>query len=610
MHDGRFQVLTVSSGQSRLDEIAPRLNVGGTSVVGHRVASLEEAVQAAEADHFDCILLDVGRDAEAAKSMRFRMLDKGISLPIIVIADGLSSSEMVGLLRANVADCITSKDLSIDRVVRAIWNATRSARTERALSLAESQRVYNVLHDHLTDLPNRSLFFDRLDQALTLGDRQRTPLAILTCNINGFNRINGEMGHEVGDQLLRAVAERIASALRRSDTLARLGDDEFGVILPTGASQEGAERAAAKIIAALDLPFELNDHTFSIGVRIGIALYPTHGTKGTNLLVRAENAMRDGRRDNQRFAVHVAGRHHDRDKGRPLVEEFKLALEDGDRQLFMTFQPKINLRTQQIHGVEALVRWRHPDRGMVFPDAFIPLAEDAGLIDKLTMHVLNHTLAQQTAWRAEGIDLTVAVNLSAKTLQDARFPAQVQDMMRRWSTDPTKLVLEITESAIILDVDRATATLNQLDSLGIGISIDDFGTGYTCLSYIRRLPVEELKVDKSFVIGMSTSPDDWVIVSSLIELGHNLGMTVVAEGVEDEQTLRTLCEVGCDYAQGYYMARPLPADDLTEWLLTSPWGLETAMAGGMAAPSTAPLLVRRGGKTASNVHELRPASSM
>lgn len=610
MHNGRFQVLTVSSGHGRLDEIAPRLSVGGTTVVGHRVASMEEAVQAAEADQFDCILLDVGTDAEAPKALRHRLLDKAISLPIIVIADGLSSSEMVELLRANVADCITAKDLSIDRVVRAIWNATRSARTERALSLAEAQRVHNVLHDHLTDLPNRSLFFDRLDQALSLGDRQRTPLAILTCNINGFNRINGEMGHHVGDQLLRAVSERINSALRRSDTLARLGDDEFGVILPTGASQEGAERAAAKIIAALDMPFELHDHTFSIGVRIGIALYPTHGTKGSTLLVRAENAMRDGRRDNQRFAVHVAGRHHDQDKGRPLVEEFKHALNDGDRQLFMTFQPKINMRNQQIYGVEALVRWRHPDRGMVFPDDFIPLAEDAGLIDKLTMHVLNHTLAQQAAWRAEGIDLTVAVNLSAKTLQDARFPAQVQDMMRKWSSDPTKLVLEITESAIILDVDRATATLNQLDNLGIRISIDDFGTGYTCLSYIRRLPVEELKVDKSFVIGMATSPDDWVIVSSLIELGHNLGMTVVAEGVEDAQTLRTLGEVGCDFAQGYYMARPLPADDLTEWLMTSPWGLETTMAGGMAKPSTAPRHLRATGKSADNVHELRPASSM
>lgn len=571
---------------------------------------MEEAVQAAEADQFDCILLDVGTDAEAPKALRHRLLDKAISLPIIVIADGLSSSEMVELLRANVADCITAKDLSIDRVVRAIWNATRSARTERALSLAEAQRVHNVLHDHLTDLPNRSLFFDRLDQALSLGDRQRTPLAILTCNINGFNRINGEMGHHVGDQLLRAVSERINSALRRSDTLARLGDDEFGVILPTGASQEGAERAAAKIIAALDMPFELHDHTFSIGVRIGIALYPTHGTRGSTLLVRAENAMRDGRRDNQRFAVHVAGRHHDQDKGRPLVEEFKHALNDGDRQLFMTFQPKINMRNQQIYGVEALVRWRHPDRGMVFPDDFIPLAEDAGLIDKLTMHVLNHTLAQQAAWRAEGIDLTVAVNLSAKTLQDVRFPAQVQDMMRKWSSDPTKLVLEITESAIILDVDRATATLNQLDNLGIRISIDDFGTGYTCLSYIRRLPVEELKVDKSFVIGMATSPDDWVIVSSLIELGHNLGMTVVAEGVEDAQTLRTLGEVGCDFAQGYYMARPLPADDLTEWLMTSPWGLETTMAGGMAKPSTAPRHLRVTGKSADNVHELRPASSM
>lgn len=576
MNDGRFHVLTVAAGRSVLDEILPRLGISGAAVVSERVASVDEAIMAMDVGRYDCILYDVYDDAAAAAVLKRRLVERHHIAPIIVVADRISSADMVNLLRANIADCITHDDLKADRFLRAIWNATKSGRTERALSLAESQRAFNALHDHLTGLPNRHLFFDRLEQAISFGERQRAPVAVLTCNINGFNRINGEMGYAVGDELLRQVGERLRQGLRRSDTLARLGDDEFGVIMPTGAGIEGAKRAADKLIEALDLPFEVRDHTFSIGVRIGIAIYPLHGTAPAQLVVRAGNAMRDGHRETHRFAVHFAGRGHEDGTDRPLVDDLRQALREGDRQLFVTFQPKIDLKTNRVFGVEALVRWRHPERGMVFPDAFIPLAEDAGLIDKLTGHVLNHALAQQTAWRAEGIKLAVAVNLSAKTLQDPRFPAQVEAMLKKWSAEPAGLMLEITESAIILDVERATATLNQLDSLGIGISIDDFGTGYTCLSYIRRLPVQEIKVDKSFVIGMSKSPDDWVIVSSLIELGHNLGMTVVAEGVEDERTLRTLNEIGCDFAQGYHMAKPLPADDLAEWLETSPWGMPHA----------------------------------
>ncbi|WP_417513415.1 putative bifunctional diguanylate cyclase/phosphodiesterase [Minwuia sp.] len=574
MHKGRFQVLTIADGPSILDNIAPRLSVSGASVVAERVMNASEAVMALDVGEYDCILFDVQEDAQSALELKNTLNDQKMTVPIIVVADRLSSNDMVGLLRSDIADCINSDDLRIDKVVRAIWNATRTARTERALSLAENQRAFNALHDHLTGLPNRSLFFDRLEQALSMSERQRDPVALLTLNINGFNRINGEMGHEIGDVLLQQLAQRMSETLRRSDTLARIGDDEFAAVLPTGATMEGAEQAAQKLIKALESPFEIGDHSFTIGVRIGIAFYPQHATRASHLMVRAENAMRDGRRTDLRFAIHFAGGASDESTRRPLVEDLRRALNDGDRQLFVTFQPKIDLEKGRIDGVEALVRWRHPTRGMVFPDAFIPLAEDAGLIDRLTVHVLNHTLAQQAAWRAEGIDLSVAVNVSAKTLQNPRLPGHVARMLEKWSAEPSRVMIEITESAIILDVGRATTTLEGLDALGVGISIDDFGTGYTCLSYIRRLPVQEIKVDKSFVLGMSQSPDDWVIVSSLIELGHNLGLKVVAEGVEDLRTLSALTEIGCDVAQGYYMSRPVPADELTEWLATSDWGLE------------------------------------
>lgn len=575
MHKGRFRVLTIADGSSVLDNIAPRLSVSGATVVAERVIDHTEAVIALDIAEYDCVLFDVGANPEPAIALKESLKGHPNASPVIVVSDQLSSNDMVGLLRHGISDCISSDDLKIDKVVRAIWNATRAARTERALTLAENQRSFNALHDNLTGLPNRSLFFDRLEQAITFSERQREPVAVLTLDINGFNRVNGEMGHEIGDVLLQQLAERFATALRKSDTIARIGDDEFAAILPTGATREGAEQAAQKLIQALESPFEIGEHSFAIGVRIGIAFYPQHASRASHLMVRAENAMRDGRRSDHRFVVNFAGGAAEESDRRPLVEDLRRALNDGDRQLFVTFQPKIDLQKNRVDGVEALVRWRHPTRGMVFPDQFIPLAEDAGLIDRLTMHVFNHTLAQQAAWRAEGIDLSVAVNLSAKTLQNPRLPIHVEKMIKAWAADPSRVIVEITESAIILDVERATLTLDALHRLGVGISIDDFGTGYTCLSYIRKLPLKEIKVDKSFVMGMSQSPDDWVIVSSLIELGHNLGMTVVAEGIEDQRTMSALSEIGCDVGQGYFMSRPVPADELTEWLATSHWGLQT-----------------------------------
>lgn len=600
MLKGRFRVLTIAGKTGALDSIAPRLSIAGASAVTERVSGPDEAMVALEVSDYDCILFDVQNHPEPAMELQRMLVAAEIAIPVIAVADNLSSADMVGLLRAGIADCIGADELRIDRVIRAIWNATRAARTQRALKLAESQRSFNALHDPLTGLANRSLFFDRLEQAVALSERQREPMALLTMDVNGFSDINGEMGHEIGDNLLRELADRLRTGLRRSDTLARIGDDEFAVVMQTGATMKGAEETAQKLISAVELPFDIGEHSFSIGIRIGFAFFPENATRVSHLVARAENAMREGRQSvtNQRFAVNFAGGEGNEGSRRPLVEDFRRALNDGDRQLFVTFQPKIDLKSGRIEGVEALVRWRHPTRGMIFPDHFIPMAEDAGLIDRLTSHVLNHTLAQKAAWRAEGVDLSVSINLSAKSLQNPRLAGEVADAMRKWSARPEMVIMEITESAIIMDVERATQTLHELDELGLRISIDDFGTGYTCLSYIRRLPVQEIKVDKSFVLGMSTSPDDWVIVSSLVELGHNLGMSVVAEGIEDGETLTALREIGCDSGQGYHMCRPIPADELTEWLVTSPWGPDTERVTEVRAAMAAP-------KPTAELHHLR-----
>jgi diguanylate cyclase (GGDEF)-like protein/PAS domain S-box-containing protein len=436
----------------------------------------------------------------------------------------------------------------------------------KAYTEALEQRA---LHDELTGLPNRTLFSDRLDRAIASADRAGQTRGVLVLDLDGFREFNATLGHEHGNALLRAVAERLLGTLRDADTLARLGGDEFG-ILPSGETDvDTAAVIAWKIREALEHPFVINDHVIEVGASIGIAFFPQHGKATADLMRRAALAMQQAKRAGSGLAIFAVEPQDQTARRLTLLSELRGGIPRGE--LVLHYQPKIDLKgPQQTTGVEALVRWRHPTEGLLLPDEFIPDAERSTLIEPLTSWVLDAALRQQRAWSDAGLELTMAVNVSARSLtRGSDLPDTVAKLTDTWGVAPGRLILELTENALI-DAD-APEILNLLHAMGERLAIDDFGTGHSSLAYLQRLPIDEVKLDRSFVLNLATVPGDAVIVRSTIELAHNLGLTVVAEGVEDETALNMLVEYGCDRAQGYHFSRPRPADELTTWLTESPY---------------------------------------
>jgi diguanylate cyclase (GGDEF)-like protein/PAS domain S-box-containing protein len=441
--------------------------------------------------------------------------------------------------------------------------------TERKTQAAALE--YQALHDTLTNLPNRTLVLDRLRQAIHAAGRESKPLALLLMDLDRFKDVNDALGHHHGDLLLKLVGPRVLSVLRESDTIARLGGDEFAVLLPA-TDIDGATVTAQKILEALDRPFVVEGFFLEIGASIGIALFPEHGEDVDMLMRRADVAMYSAKQSSSGYAVYIS--EHDRHSPRrlALMGELRHAIER--QEFILYYQPKVDLKTRRTIGVEALIRWKHPQHGLIPPDEFITLAEHTGFIKQLTLWVLSDALRQWRVWHRSGIDLSVAVNLSARNLQDLQMPDHFAELFRTTDMEPRKLELEITESAIMADPSRAMEILTRLRSKNIRFSIDDFGAGYSSLGYLKKLPIDAVKVDKSFVLGMAGNADDAVIVRSTIDLAHNLGLKVVAEGVESREVLDRLMEMGCDAAQGYYLSRPISAEEMTRWLSESPWGLK------------------------------------
>jgi len=437
-----------------------------------------------------------------------------------------------------------------------------SARKAYTESLADQ-----ALHDGLTGLANRALFGVQLVQALASAKRTGEPRAVLVIDLDGFKQVNDTLGHDQGDSLLKQVGERLAAALRETDTIARLGGDEFA-ILPADATDLPAAAAVAwKIHQTCATGFAVGDEVVHVSASIGIALYPDHGRTTDQLLSRADAAMYLAKKSGDGYAVFDAA--HETETARQLALVVDLRQCIARDELIIHYQPKIDLRTREISGVEALLRWKHPVHGLLAPASFMPDVERSEMIAPVTRWVLNEALKQQRLWRDEGIDLTMAVNISARSLHpSSKLPETVAELTKAWDTPPDRLILELTEGALIES--GAPNILTRLHDMGEKLAIDDFGTGYSSLAYLQRLPVDEIKIDRSFVTSLATASDDEVIVRSTIDLAHNLSMTVVAEGVEDENVLKMLAEQECDAAQGYFFARPFPAQKLTTWLTESP----------------------------------------
>ena len=429
---------------------------------------------------------------------------------------------------------------------------------------AETEALqYRALHDALTGMPNRTFLRERLEEAIRAGERELKPVGVLLLDLDGFKSVNDSLGHEAGDRVLQQVAQRMRSVLRKADTVARYGGDEFAVV-PWGATDvPRAVVIAEKLLQAVDAPFTIDDQPVNINGSIGIAIFPQHADDADALMRRADVAMYAAKRARSGFSVYSIDQEGGDNDGRlPLIGKLRYAIDQFE--LLLHYQPIVASGDGHPLKVEALVRWGHPNHGLLPPDDFIPSAEQTDLIKPLTAWVLNEALGQVHAWSKAGIDIGVSVNLSARNLLDAELPDAVAELLRTWQVPPEKLSLEITERTIIAT--EAEETLERLHATGVQISVDDFGTGYSSLTYLRRLPVREIKIDKSFVQDMTTNRDGAAIVRSTIDLGHNLGLQVVAEGVEDETTADLLREYGCDFMQGFHISRPAAAGPLGPWL--------------------------------------------
>ena len=433
-------------------------------------------------------------------------------------------------------------------------------RTERQAS----ENARQALFDGLTGLPNRDLLRDRTNQAIRQADRELLPTALLLIDLDRFKEVNDTLGHHYGDQLLVQVGERLGGVLRKVDTIARLGGDEFAVLLPRIATSEGAVAVAKKLQLALNESFLLDGLAVDVEASIGLVLYPDHGQDADELLRHADIAMYVAKAKHTGFMLFDPKLDQHSPRRLALLGELRRAIERDE--LVLHYQPKVEAGSGQLLGGEALVRWEHPLHGIVAPGDFIPLAERTGLIAPLTHYVLDMALRQCQAWLREGRELAMAVNVSARRLLDLSFPDEVAALLATWDVPARLLIIEITESTIMTDPVHAMEILGRLNGMGVQISIDDFGTGYSSMSYLKSLPVDELKIDRSFVSHMTSSGPDAVIVRSTVDLGRNLGLRVVAEGVEDLATWDELKMLGCDAIQGYHVSRPLPPADLILWL--------------------------------------------
>ena len=429
---------------------------------------------------------------------------------------------------------------------------------------AGREREWESSHDELTELPNRKLLRQRGEHALADAARTGRSVGLLLLDLDRFKEVNDTLGHLTGDELLRVVAARLADAVGAQDTVARLGGDEFAVLLPDVEDLDEALATAQRLADTFGDAFQLHGVTLDLEASVGVAVYPRDADEFDQLLQRADVAMYLAKKSRSVVARYEAGRDLNTPDRLALLGDLRRALEAGELQLH--YQPKVAFATGQVVGFEGLVRWRHATRGAVNPEEFIELAEQTGLMPKLTEYVVDLALAQAARWWRSGLAVPIAVNVSMRDIHWPGFVPAIQAGLLKYGVPPTALQLEITERVLLEDPQRAAATLGGLEALGVRLSLDDFGTGYSSLVLLRKIPVNEIKIDKSFVARLAHDPEDAAIVRSTVDLAHSLGLHVVAEGVEDDVTWDRLAALGCDAAQGWLLAKALPAHEATQWL--------------------------------------------
>ena len=542
-----LNLLLIENSEPDAGEIVATLGQLGYEVNVGRVDGPEALVAELLAARWDLAVANYTLPNMTAERALAIVREHAGDLPFIFISSASGEEAAVEAMRIGAQDYILKGSLA--RLGPAVERELREAEVRRERQ-RESERVaYLAYHDELTELPNRTLLNDRLHQSILVARREARSLSLLALDLDGFKEINDSLGHHAGDRVLQMVASRLRVILRESDTVARLGGDEFAILLPH-TDTSGAELAATKILQVLETPMIVEGRPLSVRASIGIAAFPEHGTGEQELLQKSDLAMYVAKNDRCGFAVYSADRDGRAEQRLALVSAMWHGIENG--QFSLEYQPILNLRTGGIGALEALIRWNHPQHGRLAPSQFIQLAEQSGLITPLTIFAINKAM---TEWPCQSHNMTVAVNLSPRSLHDGSFPGRVRDLLHKNVFNASCLALEITENVIMSDPERSVRYLNELHEMGIKLVMDDFGTGYSSLSYLRRLPVTQLKIDQSFVSGLSAGEDE-ALVRSIIDLAHNLKLEVVAEGVESEDLCERLRGLGCDHAQGHFISSP------------------------------------------------------
>jgi diguanylate cyclase (GGDEF)-like protein len=554
-----LRLLLIEDSEDDADLVVRTLSRGGYDVVFERVDTPQALERALAARTFDLAIADYTMPRFSGTSALRLLRARDADLPFIFVSGTIGEDAAVVAMKSGAHDYIMKG--SLKRLVPAVDRELRDAAVRRDRRRVEQRLEHLAYHDPLTDLPNRTLLHDRLEQAARTAVRDSTPLALLLLDLDGFKEINDTLGHHAGDLVLQHVASRVRSTLRDADTVARLGGDEFAIVLPD-TDTDGAVRAARKVLQGIERACIIDSRSLTVRASVGIAMLPGHGTSADMLLQKADVAMYVAKTDGIGVAIYSADRDRHTHRRFALVSELRQAVES--RQFVVEYQPILNLRTGLITGVEALVRWNHPDQGRLLPADFIAVAEQTGLINPLTTIVLREAIGSWAPPRA-GHPLSVSVNLSPRSLQNPDMPGVIADVLHAAGLPPSLLTLEITENILMSDPARSMDCLAQLHAMGVRLAIDDFGTGYSSLSYLRRLAVDELKIDRSFIAGLGVGMDE-VIVRSTIDLAHNLGLTVVAEGVESDVVQTMLAAMGCDAVQGTYISPPASLADARTWI--------------------------------------------
>ena len=499
-----------------------------------------------------------------------RALLEALGATDCIIAPLVEASQAIGVLVvADRETAVSTFDADDARIFETLANhagmALENGRLIDRLHEQARQREHEALHDGLTELPNRAHFLARLGAAVITARTGSTKVGVALLDLDHFKEVNDTLGHHHGDLLLREVAIRLRSTLPPSVALARLGGDEFALFTEEEASPGELTELGHRIQNSFMHPFWVDGLGLEVGVSIGFALYPDHGVDPAMLMQRADVAMYDAKASStNRIEIYDPARDVNSPRRLALATDLRAAIEARD--LTLCYQPKARMRDGVIHSVEALVRWRHPLYGNVPPDDFVPLAERTGLIHPFTDFIVEHGVQQLRSWTDSGLDLGMSLNLSMRNLLDASLPARIEGILAVTGIAPAKITFEVTETSVMAEPDKTLRVLHGLADLGVRLSIDDFGTGHSSLAYLQRLPVHEVKIDKSFVFAIAADRSARAIVQSIIHLAHNLELVVVAEGIEDEATWNALQRLDCDDAQGYYLSRPIPAADIIEWL--------------------------------------------